>query len=73
MMHAPQEPCRICGYGPLERGPNLTRSVDSSETECPRCLAQFALDDEGRIEFMFDLPGVPLPREQWRSVPPGEG
>jgi hypothetical protein len=63
-VRAPTEPCRICGYEFLERGQH-GHGVDGSETECPVCLAQYALDDDGSIEFMYDLPNVPLTEQCW--------
>lgn len=70
-MRSPREPCRACGYEPLERGyRGHPGGADGSETECPRCLAQYALDDDGHIQFMYELPGRPLPSEQWKVVAP---
>lgn len=58
----PIEPCAVCGFAPLERGERVS---DIDDATCPRCLAEYSMNEEGTIRFRFNLPGTPLPRERW--------
>lgn len=58
----PIEPCACCGYAPLHRGERVS---DIDDATCPRCLAEYAMNEEGTIRYRYDLPDTPLPREHW--------
>jgi hypothetical protein len=63
-----KDKCLNCG-GPLERGDQgHPHGVDSDEAECLRCLQQYAVYNDGTIEFAYTLPGLPLPPSEWREV-----